>query len=321
MENVGPDTTSQDEPKPVVLLIDDCADIHRLLQARLRSESLELVAAFNGADGIELARQLRPAVIILDIHMEPMDGYEVLRHLKDDSALHDIPVIVLSGRTGSDDKLTAFDLGASDYVTKPFNLPELKARVRAAVKFSSLLQMLAQRAQVDGLSGLWNRSRFDVQWPIEYARAVRYGHALSLAMVDIDHFKSINDTYGHPAGDTVIQTLARLMAKEVRQADIVCRYGGEEFAIIMPETSPKQASELCERIRARFEQLRWPKHPERLVTSSTGIAGMSVAASVDPLRWIEEADQSLYRAKRSGRNRIVVMDLGGLTTPRLAEAG
>ncbi len=321
MHTVGPEQHAHDEIKPVVLLIDDCADIHRLLHARLRSESLDLVTTFTGEEGLALARALRPAVIILDLQMEKMDGFEVLRSLKDDSTLHEIPVIVLSGRTGSDDKVTAFDLGASDYVTKPFNLAELRARVRAAIRFSSLLNMLAQRAQVDGLSGLWNRAHFDAQWATEHARNIRYGSPLSLAMVDIDHFKSINDTYGHPAGDTVIQTLARLMLKEVRQTDIVCRYGGEEFAVIMPETSPKQASELCERIRTRFEQLRWPKHPERLVTTSMGIAGASSSTAIEPWKWIEEADKSLYQAKRSGRNRIVVRDLDSMATPRLADAG
>lgn len=314
-------STQPDSSKPLVLLIDDCTVLHRLLTLRLGVESLELISASSGEAGLELARKHAPSLILLDLEMPGMDGFQVLRAIKDEPKLRDVPVIVISGLEGSDDKVAAFDLGAHDFVTKPFNIAELRARVRAALRMYSLLQMLSQRAQLDGLSGLWNRAYFDAHWEAEVKRSARHGYPLSLGMIDIDHFKSINDTYGHPAGDAVIQTIARLLSSEIRQSDIACRYGGEEFAVIMPSTTPEEAAKLCERIRVKVEQMRWPRHPERAVTISVGIAGAHCAKSIAHLAWLEAADKRLYAAKQSGRNRVVVSDIGGPPKPRLAEAG
>jgi len=307
--------------KPLVLLIDDCVVLHRLLAARLSAEALELLTARSGPEGLQIARERLPSLVLLDIEMPDMDGFEVLRQMKEDPALKDIPVIVLSGLDGAEDKVTAFDLGAYDFVTKPFNLAELRARVRAALRMHSLMQMLSQRAQLDGLSGLWNRAYFDAQWEAEVARATRHGHPLSLALLDIDHFKSINDTYGHPAGDAVIQTVAEVFQAGIRQSDVACRYGGEEFALIMPATPPDEAGKLCERIREFVEAMRFPRHPERTVTISIGVAGSPGGCTLTADQWIEAADKCLYHAKKSGRNRVNITDLGGASRPRLAEAG
>lgn len=309
------------ETKPLVLLIDDCVVLHRLLSLRLSAESLEVMAADSGEKGLTLAREFHPALILLDLEMPGMDGFEVLRAIKEDSDLRDVPVIVVSGLDGAEDKVMAFDLGAYDFVTKPFNLAELRARVRAALRMYSLLQMLSQRAQLDGLSGLWNRAYFDSQWEAEVARSARHGYPLSLGLIDIDHFKSINDTYGHPAGDAVIQVLAKLLVAEIRQSDVACRYGGEEFALVMPSTPPDEAGKMCERIRSHFETLRWPRHPERSVTISIGVAGVAKGTAVTAKTWLEAADQKLYAAKQAGRNRVVVADIGGPALPRLATAG
>jgi len=195
------DAIQLSDSTPQVLVIDDSEDVHRLLRTRLRQESLELVCASNGAEGLEAARELVPAVILLDLNMPELDGFEVLRTLKEDQATMNVPVIVLSGLNSPQDKVMAFDLGAMDYICKPFDLTELRIRVRSAVRLSELVQMLAQRAQIDGLTGLYNRAHFDLRWPDELAGCVRHGRAISLAIFDCDHFKSINDTYGHPAGD------------------------------------------------------------------------------------------------------------------------
>lgn len=308
-----------DESRPSVLVIDDSSDVHRLLRARLRQEELNLVCAASGDEGLREASAKCPALILLDLDMPSLDGFEVLRRLKDDPALLNIPVIILSGLQTSQDKVTAFDLGAVDYITKPFDLTELRVRVRSALKMHTLVQMLAQRAQIDGLTGLWNRRYFDERFANEVAGVDRHRRPLSLALFDIDHFKSVNDTFGHPAGDAVLQGFARLVQRESRQTDIACRFGGEEFALIMPDTGPSDALGVCERIRLALADLSWPRHPERKVTVSSGLAGSSGTGSVGVAQWIEAADKSLYTSKKSGRNRITLADLS--SPPRLAQAG
>lgn len=317
---MNPAPSHPDDSKPVVLVIDDSQDVQRLLRARLRSEDLDLISADNGADGVTIARSRLPAIILLDLDMPDVDGFEVLRALKDDQRTLEIPVIVLSGLQNAQDKVTAFDLGAVDYITKPFDLMELRCRVRAALRLHHLVQMLAQRAQIDGLTGLWNRAYFDNRWSEEFARAARYGRSVSLALLDIDHFKSVNDTYGHPAGDAVLQSFCKVLLRESRHTDIPCRYGGEEFVLIMPDTSAADAAGVCDRVRAAVAALVWSRHPERPVTVSGGVAGGIPPDGATAVSWIEAADEQLYAAKRAGRNRVMVRDTGS-NPLALARAG
>lgn len=307
------------EPRPVVLLVDDSQDVHRLLRARLRTEEIELVGVFDGSEAVKFATERQPALVLLDLNMPMMDGFEVLRTLKDQPSTLEIPVIVLSGLQSPQDKVTAFDLGAVDYITKPFELTELRVRVRSALRMHRLLQMLAKRARIDGLTALWNRAFFDQRWGEELSRAQRHGRPLSLALVDLDHFKSINDTYGHPAGDAVLQGLGLILQKEGRATDVPCRYGGEEFAMIMPDTSAQDAKHLCDRVRAAVEAVVWSRHPERKVTASIGIAGAAGPTDLTASAWLDAADKALYTAKKTGRNRVVVSDLA-VTTPKLPAA-
>lgn len=314
------------ETKPTVLLVDDSVDVHRLLQTRLRHEHINLVAITRGPDAVAMAQSQAPAAILLDLQMPGMDGFEVLRSLKDTPQTHNIPVIVLSGLSGSEDKVTAFDLGAADYITKPCDLAELRARLRAALRTERLLRLLAERADVDGLTGLGNRSHFNKRWSEKVAECKRYRHPLSLAILDADHFKRVNDTYGHPAGDEVLQGLAQLLQRECRETDVVCRYGGEEFALIMPNTGPGDALGVGERIRTRLSKVVWPRHPETPVTISAGIAGTDAnGLCLDCDRWLELADRNLYSAKHAGRNRVVATDTSGRTVsapePVLLKAG
>lgn len=307
------------EETPRVLIIDDSPEVHRLLKARLRHEEIELSSAHSGAEGIRLAASSMPALVLLDLDMADMDGFEVLRRLKNEATTLDIPVIVLSGLHGAQDKVSAFDLGAVDYITKPFNLTELRVRLRSALRLHRLVQMLAQRAHIDGLTGLWNRAHFDKRWSDEVAECIRHGMALSLAMMDIDHFKLVNDAFGHPAGDAVLQGLARIFEHVCRREDVACRYGGEEFALIMPQTRPDDAARLCDRIRTAVREMVWPRHPDRNVTLSIGIAGSSRVGKMDAARWLEIADRTLYSAKQAGRDTLLVTDVD--PDIRLARAG
>jgi diguanylate cyclase (GGDEF)-like protein len=204
------------------------------------------------------------------------------------------------------DKVTAFELGAVDYVTKPFEFTELRVRLRSALKMQRLVQLLSERALVDGLTGLSNRACFDQRWVEEHARISRQFRPLSIALLDIDHFKSVNDTFGHPAGDAVLQGLGKLLRQQCRVADIPCRYGGEEFAIIMPDTRPADAVTLCERVRKALEAMNWARHPERKITCSIGVSGCVENVHMNPEQLVQAADQALYAAKRGGRNRILV---------------
>ena len=308
-----------EDATPVVLVVDDSADVHRLLKARLKTEDLELIHALNGAECLAAAKQQHPAIILLDLDMPDADGFQVLRALKDAPETLDIPVIILSGMSSPQDKVTAYDLGAVDYVTKPFDLTELRLRVRSALKMHKLILMLAQRAQIDGLTGLWNRRHFDSRLRDAVADAFRHDRPLSLAMLDIDNFKSVNDSFGHPAGDQVLIEIGKVLKRECRTADIACRFGGDEFTIIMPGTSPSDATVLCERIRRSLAETPWPKHPERPVTTSIGICGADGAVDAAPEQWIELTDKNLYAAKAAGRDRMIVSHMSD--RPRLSKAG
>lgn len=294
-----------EESRPIVLVIDDSPDVHRLLRARLRHEELRLDSATSGAAALEQIKQNPPAIILLDLDMPDMDGFAVLRRLKENPATKDTPVIVLSGLQSAHDKVAAFDLGAVDYITKPFDLTELRVRVRSALRLQQLVQMLDRRAQIDGLTGLWNRAYFDRRWVEEVSGAQRHRRPLTLALVDLDHFKSINDTYGHPAGDLVLLGLARILQRELRQEDVACRYGGEEFAVIMRDTRPGEAETACARVLAALASTAWSRHPDRVVTASIGLAGSSGGSTLNAGAWLEAADRCLYAAKQGGRNRVV----------------
>jgi diguanylate cyclase (GGDEF)-like protein len=289
---------------PLILVVDDGEDILRLLQLRLEGEGYRVRLARNGHEGVVAALEEPPALILLDLIMPVMDGFETIRELKEHQLLMHTPIIVLSSSEDTSDKVMGLELGAVDYICKPFDPPELHARVRSALRVHKLLRMLAQRAQIDGLTGLWNRAYFDDRLRRELAGAIRTDSPLSLAMCDFDHFKEINDTYGHPAGDAVLEGFARILTSELRSSDVACRFGGEEFAMIFRETPVEDAQRILERIRQRLENERWTAHPERRVTASFGLAwyhnGLSGAEDL-----INAADSAMYAAKQAGRNCIV----------------
>ncbi len=305
--------------QPVILVIDDSKDVHRLLAARLRKEDYSFVSAYSGEEGIAMAVEVQPSIILLDLDMPGMHGFEVLRNLKEMPEVRDRPIIVISGLQSPQDKVVAFDLGATDYVTKPFDLMELRVRIRAVLRVQNLLEMLSERAHVDGLTGLWNRSHFASRWPEAVSCARRNDRPLSVAMFDADHFKSINDNLGHPAGDLVLQGIAKILQSESRLTDIPCRYGGEEFAIILPDTAPEDGLLVCDRIRQSIANTIWPGHPDRSVTVSIGVAGSAFAIDMEPDAWIEAADKALYQSKHKGRNRSSLTTLTQ-PDPRLAHA-
>lgn len=304
-----------------VLIVDDSPDLHQLLRVRLKHDELDFESAYNDEEGFTKAVTWQPELILLDLSLPGEDGLVLLRRLKEDARTRSIPVIVLSAHQAPRFKVAAFDMGAVDYVTKPFELIELRVRIRSALRMYQLVQMLAQRAQIDGLTGLWNRTYFDKRWHEEFSRCQRHGHALSMAFLDIDHFKSVNDNYGHPMGDQVLQTIARILQQSTtRESDLACRYGGEEFVVVMPDTNAIEAAVVCERIRQAVMESRWARTPDLRVTCSIGIVGASGPVKITADQWVEMTDRNLYAAKNGGRNRVVVTDLAGTTTLHMRNA-
>ena len=298
-------TGSTEQRKPRLLAIDDSALIHRLLKARLRSERLEIHCATTGAAGLHAAKQLLPEVILLDVNIPDVDGFSVLEDLKSNPNTHDIPVIVFSGSCDTSAKIRAFDMGAIDFVTKPFDLGELKARVRSAVRLRLLISMLAQRAQIDGLTGLWNRAHFDQRLHDELASAQRHDEPLALILCDLDNFKVVNDTYGHPFGDQVLEEFAAILASG-RSSDVACRYGGEEFAVILPRQSVDDAAAVARRFRTELRERTWNRTEGLLITASFGVTDLLRISEATVNAMVHSADGALYQAKKQGKDRVVM---------------
>ena len=286
-----------------VLIIDDSPDAAAIARARLIKESLEIVCADGGHAGLEKAQQERPDLILLDLDMPDLSGHDVCRRLKADPELCMIPVIFLSGSGGVDDKVKGLDLGAVDYVTKPFDAFELQARARAALRTKHLQDLLVERARMDPLTELWNRRGFMERLEHEWARLQRHDGTLAIIMADVDHFKDVNDRYGHPVGDQLLREVATVLAGWCRQPDLPARYGGEEFAILLPDELAEGAAALAERYRREIEDIRLDTKEERVrVTASFGIADSTDMVSYDSV--IRKSDAALYRAKQAGRNRV-----------------
>lgn len=291
-------------PPPRLLVVDDSELIHRLLKVRLQFERIEIETASSSEEALRLIKEFEPDVILMDIDLgvgDPMDGFEILSEIKSDSSTRDIAVIFISGSTETMDRVRALELGAIDFIGKPFEVVELKARIRSALRVRSMVRILAQKARIDGLTGLWNRAYFDARMDEELIAAGRHGRPLSLILCDLDAFKGLNDEHGHPFGDEVLERFAQILGAG-RSSDIACRYGGEEFALILPDTDREQALQAAERARWAIEGERWPDHPGLVVTASFGVSQYRV--DLDQAMMVTAADQALYRAKELGRNRV-----------------
>jgi two-component system, cell cycle response regulator len=285
-----------------VIIIDDSEDIHDLVRLGLYGEPVDLHSAFDGPTGIALARAISPDLVLLDVDMPKPDGFEVCRTFKSDPALSSIPIVFLTGASSTTEKVRGLDLGATDYITKPFDSAELRARVSATLRTKYLVDLLAQRAMIDGLTGLFNRSHFEQRLESELSLARRSAKNLACLMLDVDHFKKVNDQYGHSAGDLVLRTLAQTLMNNCRLEDIVCRLGGEEFVVLCPNTSAISATTLAQRLLHAIADIRLAFRGAVIqITCSIGVADLTSAGEAGI---VQAADQALYRAKNNGRNQI-----------------
>lgn len=291
-----------------LLLIDD----DDLLRSYLVKQ-LELAGyRIDDASDVETAKaKLRESaydVILLDLMMYPQSGYELFDFLKEDPTLKWIPLVVLSGRDDLDDKVRCLRLGADDYVTKPFEYEELEARIFSLLKRSKQFEQMAFR---DALTGVYNRRYFDHHLQMVLQWVQQDDKPISLAFLDIDRFKSINDTYGHQVGDMVLQGLGHLLQQNLRTTDLLARYGGEELVILFQDTTAEQAAIVMHRIleKVRVQPLVRAEGQGTCITFSAGVAQWQ--PGLTEKRWIALADDAMYRAKQAGRDRVVVAGAEG----------
>ena len=303
--------------RPTILVADDEAINRALIQRRLEREGYRVLTARDGREAVRLAREALPDLVILDVMMPGMDGLDACRLIKEDDRTRDIPVIFLSARDETEMKVSGLGLGADDYISKPFEAAELVARVHVRIRLkrerdqlrtsaeeaSVRAEQAQEQAMTDALTGLLNRHALAHTLARESAEARRYNRPLSCMMVDLDHFKAINDTYGHATGDRVLRQIAAVLREAVRGTDTVFRYGGEEFLVLLPETDLAGAGSLGEKIRAAAEGRLFGESVRAFaLTLSVGVASLAGEESGNDM--IARADVALYRAKKRGRNRV-----------------
>ena len=297
-----------------ILIVDDEPINSHLLEAMLASE-YEVYIAMDGLEALALACQYQPDLILLDIVMPEMDGFEVFRQLRMIESLVNVPVIFVTALEGEADESCGLMLGAADYITKPYNAEIVRLRVKNNLELKLKRDLLINISLTDGLTGVPNRRRFDEFLELEWKRAVRSGTIMSLLLIDIDCFKQYNDTYGHVSGDECLKKIALILSETLkRPSDLIARYGGEEFGCILPETDAEGALHVAEVLRKNVESLKVLHEYSQVApytTVSVGVASMVPLAGASFITLVEEADAALYAAKTGGRNRVSIFHLLG----------
>jgi diguanylate cyclase (GGDEF)-like protein len=300
-----------------ILIVDDVEDNLEILGDLLTFDGYNVQTARSGDGALTLVQESRPDLILLDILMPGMDGFEVCSRLKADENTKDIPVIFVSSMADIDSKVQGFKVGGVDYINKPFQHAEILVRVNTHITMLRLRKHLEEQnaelerlANTDYLTELYNRRRFFHTAEVEFAEAVRSGNPISITLIDLDHFKRVNDTHGHLVGDHVLVHIAHLIRSNCRKSDIAARYGGEEFAILHPSLDRQNAFRVAERIRKEVEANPFSHEKDEIgITLSAGVVDTQSCKDClrvdDVLSW---ADIALYRAKDGGRNQVVIFD-------------
>ena len=291
-----------------ILIVDDIAQNLQILGEVLSSHGYRVAVATNGLQAIAVAEKIKPDLILLDVMMPEMDGYESCRKMKLLPDLENIPVIFFTARNSSEDIVAGFEAGAVDFVSKPFINVELLARVKTQIRMKHLMAELEQKnieledkAIHDDLTGLFNHGHMFERLSHCQQLGIRYGTNLSVIMFDVDHFKSVNDNWGHQVGDQVLKKVSHVIQDTIRKTDIAGRYGGEEFMVICQETSLEHTFSLAERIRINLEESD-TGYDGLNVTISGGVAESIAHEPVEQL--VNRADELLYKSKNSGRNKL-----------------
>lgn len=294
--------------KQTVLIVDDSI-ISITYLSKILGGTYNIKTASNGEGALNiLAFENPPDLIILDVIMPGMDGYEVCGKIKSDLRTKDIPIIFITGKGNEEDEIRGFNLGAVDYIAKPFNPVIVKARVSTHMELKKYRDVLESLSYMDGLTCISNRRKFDQEFELMWNIAKREKSLISIIMIDIDQFKAFNDLYGHWEGDACLKKVAQCLSATVsRKTDIVARYGGEEFICVMRNTILNDTCEMAEKMRSNIEALGIPhkgSETAEVITVSLGIGHCVPASDDDSDKLIQAADEALYRAKKEGRNRI-----------------
>lgn len=292
---------------PRILIVDDSPTNVQILAEGLKAD-YHIKVANSGAGALRAATSSEPPdLILLDAIMPEMDGYEVCRRLTAGDATRNIPIIFVTANHNAADEERGLNLGAADYITKPFNLPIVKARVRNHILLKQKTDMLESLAQLDGLTNIPNRRRLEEVLAVEWRRASRTQTPISVVMLDIDHFKPFNDYYGHGVGDICLKAVAQVLQSMLsRPADMVARYGGEEFAAVLPGVGFSGASAVAENFRQAVYSLHLPHARSSVldqVTITAGFASCAMPTGDSYTELLTAADKMLYQAKSAGRNR------------------
>jgi diguanylate cyclase (GGDEF)-like protein len=285
--------------KESLLIIDDSANLHKLVRTYLENESFDIHSAFNGTEGIAAAAKLLPDLILLDLDMPDLDGFEVCRRLKKDPATQSLPILFLTGDVSVNKQIKGLDLGANDYMTKRFKPEELLARIRAALRAKPLLD---ESAMVDGVTKLWNRTYLDRHLPAQLSIARRHDRPLSCIMVEMDYFANVNKAFGESVGKDVLRCVAQILASHGRAEEPLCHLGDGKFIMLLPATLQPRAARLAEIARAEIEQQL--KNRNGLQTNATCSFGVADTQSGSDSSLLDRADAALYSARRLGRNTV-----------------
>jgi two-component system, cell cycle response regulator len=300
-----------------ILVVDDNRDNIEIIATRLRLRGYAIEEAVDGTQALAMVYAHPPDLILLDVMLPDIDGYEISRRIKREPTLPFVPIILVTARDTTQDKVAGLDAGADDYLTKPINFPELEARVRSMLRIKRLQDELEEKNRElerlsisDGLTGLYNHRHIHGLLNDEFERAERTGSMLTVAMFDLDHFKSVNDEWGHQAGDRVLEQLADILRFNAREIDRLGRYGGEEFMALLPGTGVEDGAVLVERVRRDVARRSFDiGHGRNLrMTISAGVASFPDERVGSPETIVRLADEALYAAKSGGRNRVVRFD-------------
>ncbi|MCP9494162.1 MAG: diguanylate cyclase [Pyrinomonadaceae bacterium MAG19_C2-C3] len=292
-----------------ILVVDDEPDKRNLLVTAFEMAGYNVHTARDGVEGLAAVEAQQPDLIVLDVMMPRMDGYEMARQVRSNSRTRFIPIIIQTAtRHEAQDLRRGAEVGALGFITDPTDIDLLLARARTLLDFKSYLDTVEEAAFTDHLTGLANRRRFERQLTREISRTRRYNRPFCLLLIDIDRFKQVNDTHGHAVGDEALRRLAEVLQAGTRGIDTAARVGGEEFAVILPETDMHSGGEVAERLRQAISEMEVPEAGQ--ITASIGIAEFPDSTpNGDDL--YDAADTALYEAKNQGRNRVVLAGQNG----------